>query len=66
MPDALLSTSHNALPVELKREPGGLSPVSPAVRDVLLRLPPPTLSAGMLGAVISDMDARLRGSDGSQ
>jgi hypothetical protein len=35
---------------------------SPAVRDALRRLPPPTRAAGMLGALISDMHVRLTGS----
>ncbi len=34
---------------------------SPTVRDVLRRLPPPTRPAGTLGALISDMHAKLTG-----
>ena len=34
---------------------------SPAVRDVLRRLPPPIRSAGVLGALISDMHTKLTG-----
>jgi hypothetical protein len=34
---------------------------SPAVRDVLRRLPAPTHSAGMLGALVSDMHTKLAG-----
>jgi len=36
-----------------------LGHASPAVRDVVRRLPPPTRPAGMLGALISDMHTRL-------
>jgi len=32
---------------------------SPAVRDVLRRLPPPARPAGMLGALISEMHTKL-------
>ncbi len=35
---------------------------SPAVREVLRRLPPPTRPTGMLGALISEMHAKLTGS----
>jgi len=38
-----------------------LGHASPAVRDVLRRLPPPTHRSGMLGALISDMHTRLTG-----
>lgn len=34
---------------------------SPAVRDVLRRLPPPTRPASMLGALINDMHTKLAG-----
>ena len=34
---------------------------SSAVRDALLRLPPPTRSAGLLGSLISDMHTKLAG-----
>ena len=37
------------------------SQASPAVRDVLRRLPPPTHSAGMLGVLISDLHANVAG-----
>lgn len=40
-----------------------LSHASPAVRDVLLRLPRPTRRAGMLGALISDMHTKLTAGD---
>jgi hypothetical protein len=36
-----------------------LSHASPAVRDVLRRLPPPTRSAGMLGAPIDDLYTKV-------
>lgn len=36
-----------------------LSHASPAVRDVLRRLPPPTGHGGMLGALISDLHTKL-------
>ncbi len=39
------------------------SHASPTVRDVLRRLPPPTRPTGMLGALISDMHAKLTGAD---
>jgi hypothetical protein len=32
---------------------------SPAVRDVLRRLPPPVRSTGALGALVNDLHARL-------
>jgi hypothetical protein len=38
-----------------------LSHASPAVRDVLRRLPPPHRGGGMVGALISDMHTRLTG-----
>jgi hypothetical protein len=38
-----------------------LSHASPAVRDVLRRLPPPTGRGGMLGALIDDMHTKLAG-----
>jgi hypothetical protein len=38
------------------------SHASPAVRDALRRLPPPTRAACLLGALISDMHVRLTGS----
>jgi hypothetical protein len=37
------------------------SHTSPAVRDVLRKLPTPTRSAGMLGVLISDLQAKLTG-----
>ena len=36
---------------------------SPTVREVLRRLPPPTRSAGILGALISDLHASVAGAD---
>jgi len=38
-----------------------LSHAAPAVRDALRRLPPPTRSAGLLGALIGDIHASLAG-----
>jgi hypothetical protein len=35
------------------------SHASPAVREILLRLPPPTRSAGKLGALVNDLHAKL-------
>jgi hypothetical protein len=39
-----------------------LEHASPAVRDVLLKLPPPTRPKGILGALISDMHTKVIGS----
>jgi hypothetical protein len=36
-----------------------LSHASPTVRDILRRLPPPTLPTGMLGALINDLHTKL-------
>ena len=36
-----------------------LDHASPTVRDTLRRLPPPTRSTGMLGALVNDMHAKL-------
>ena len=38
-----------------------LSHASPAVRDVLRRLPPPTRPTGMLGALVNDLHTKLAG-----
>ena len=36
-----------------------VSHASPAVRDVLRKLPPPTRAAGMLGTLIDDLHTKL-------
>jgi hypothetical protein len=50
--------SPTAIPDEMRWQ---LSHASPAVREVLLRLPPPTRSAGALAVLIKDLHTKLAG-----